>query len=267
MNPNIKLKIAKNIFRISSENRRPILWLEKNYQTFVSNAKADLEVSLHLEKGWKKKRGTSLAPPSLRQNNRFLSQTRFFDIDMDFNNRKAVISGSEDIGIVSVMTALCSMLLIKEGGFLLHASAVLKDNFSYVFFGPSGSGKTTMARLSEDNKIILTDETTAIVRSNGSYHAYATPFSGDYGMVKKNTGGKIKAVFLLKKDDRFRHVLLKPRDAVRQLFCSAMIPAVDPGIADHLFNTFSKFTGSLPCYELYFKPQPSVWRYIDGLTK
>ena len=45
----------------------------------------------------------------------------------------------------------------QRGGFLLHASGVVRKGIAHLFFGPSGSGKTTIVRLSS-REIILNDD-------------------------------------------------------------------------------------------------------------
>ena len=66
-----------------------------------------------------------------------------------------------------------------------------------MFFGPSGSGKTTIARLSGD-RVVLSDETVAIAGDSGSYRAYATPFAGEFGVVKENGRAAVRAAFLIR---------------------------------------------------------------------
>jgi len=262
----IRLKIADTVFQVFSDSKKPILWLRERYQRFFSSLEPDFHVFITLDKNWKKRPSSFLAPRPVLTDSRFSAQTRFFDVRIDFTRRKATVTADPEFGIVPTLAFLCSAVLMKNGGFLLHASAVLKDRFSYVFFGPSESGKTTIARLSK-GKTVLTDETAAIVRHNGRYSAYATPFAGEFGDVDENTGGPIKAIFLLRKDSSFGCRALKKSDAVRQLFCNARMPIGSAIMANTLFDTFEGLATKTPCYELSFKPEPKIWRYIDGFIK
>jgi ABC-type multidrug transport system ATPase subunit len=47
----------------------------------------------------------------------------------------------------SVLRILHTLLLAREGGFLLHASSAIRNGSAFLFSGVSGAGKTTMARL------------------------------------------------------------------------------------------------------------------------
>ena len=264
MEKSIKIDIAGTVYGIHCDNQRPISWLEENYGPFVSSKKAGLDVFLRLSK---RRRSTSPAGHPLAWTNRYFhARTPFADIGIDFEEKKASVRTVSSPPMVDIMRFLCSIMLMKKRGFLLHASAVLDGRSSYIFFGPSESGKTTIARLSR-GKTILTDETAAIARHNRSYKAYATPFFGDYGNVEKNANGPLKAVFFIKKSDRFEHKYLKPGEAVKQLFCNAIRVADDPGISKEMFLSFEDITKKVPFYELHFKKTPEIWRYIHGSVK
>ncbi len=47
----------------------------------------------------------------------------------------------------SVLRIVHTLLLAREGGFLLHASSAIRNGRAFLFSGVSGAGKTTMARL------------------------------------------------------------------------------------------------------------------------
>ena len=264
----LRLNIANTEYQIFTNSLRHILWLKKNYKTFLSlsESKPDLQIILKIDKKWKRDPRLFSPSKSIWHKCRFSTKTRFFDMEIDFKQSKAKVSAAPGLGPVDLVRFSCAIMLIRKEGFFLHASAVLDGKSSFIFFGPSESGKTTIARLSKD-KTVLTDETTALARCNGSYNAYATPFAGDFGRVKENTSGPIKAIFLIKKAARFGRKKIKANDAVKQLFCNAIMPIDGPEISYYLFNTFEQFVRRVPCYELYFKAEPEIWRYIHGFVK
>ena len=47
----------------------------------------------------------------------------------------------------SVLRIVHTLLLAKQGGFLVHASSGVRNGRAFLFAGVSGAGKTTMARL------------------------------------------------------------------------------------------------------------------------
>ncbi len=71
--------------------------------------------------------------------------------------------------------------LVNYSGMLLHASAVIKDGFAYLFSAPSGTGKSTHTSLwlkkFSDAKI-LNDDKPAIRVEGDVVNVYGTPWSG-----------------------------------------------------------------------------------------
>ncbi|HMD84391.1 MAG TPA: hypothetical protein VKO18_06785 [Terriglobia bacterium] len=57
-----------------------------------------------------------------------------------------------------VLRILHSLILAREGGFLVHAASAVRDGRAFVFAGVSGAGKTTIARLAPPDVTLLTDE-------------------------------------------------------------------------------------------------------------
>ena len=73
--------------------------------------------------------------------------------------------------------------LLEFDGMLIHASAVVKDGFAYLFSAPCGTGKSTHTTLwrevfGEDQVLMLNDDKPALRREDGKWYAYGTPWSG-----------------------------------------------------------------------------------------
>ena len=60
--------------------------------------------------------------------------------------------------IDSVLRILHTLLLARQGGFLVHAASAIRDGRAFLLAGPSGAGKTTLARLAPPDVALLTDE-------------------------------------------------------------------------------------------------------------
>jgi hypothetical protein len=73
--------------------------------------------------------------------------------------------------------------LIRFDGFMLHASAIVRDGKAYLFTAPSGGGKSTHTALwqrvfGEEQVTILNDDKPALRYVDGCWYAYGTPWSG-----------------------------------------------------------------------------------------
>lgn len=72
--------------------------------------------------------------------------------------------------------------LLRHGGMMLHASAVILDGWAYLFTAPSGTGKSTHTQLwlrqFGSRARILNDDKPALRQVDGVWYAYGTPWSG-----------------------------------------------------------------------------------------
>ena len=72
--------------------------------------------------------------------------------------------------------------LLPFNGMMIHASAVVKDGYAYLFTAPCGTGKSTHTSMwfkaFGDSVIMLNDDKPAIRKIDDRWYAYGTPWSG-----------------------------------------------------------------------------------------
>jgi hypothetical protein len=66
--------------------------------------------------------------------------------------------------IDAVLRILHSLVLAREGGFLVHAASAIRNGRAFLFAGVSGAGKTTISRLAPADVVLLTDEISYVRR-------------------------------------------------------------------------------------------------------
>ncbi len=77
--------------------------------------------------------------------------------------------------------------LLQYGGMMIHASAIVKDGYAYLFSAPCGTGKSTHTSMwieafGKDNVIMLNDDKPALKKEDGRWYAYGTPWCGKSGI-------------------------------------------------------------------------------------
>jgi len=69
-----------------------------------------------------------------------------------------VRQSAQPYAIDGVLRILHSLVLARQGGFLVHAASAVRNGRAFVFAGESGTGKTTISRLAPPDVTLLTDE-------------------------------------------------------------------------------------------------------------
>lgn len=166
-------------------------------------------------------------------------------------------------GVLNLLKGIYSLLVVKKGGLVLHASGILRQGKVYIFFGPSGSGKSTVAKLSTQCQdslaggIVLDEESVFIAEVHGSYQASGQKVAGSfpvYGLYKLS---KDRVVYLRR---------LSFSEALSEVF-TVPWPLKDLAWHEMLLANFSKLARTLPCFDLHFRPDNSFWGCIDEYSK
>ena len=161
-----------------------------------------------------------------------------------------------------VLRIVHTLLLAREGGFLLHSSSAIRNGRAFLFSGVSGAGKTTIARLAPPDAALLTDEISYVTRQDRRYFAVGTPFYGELARAGENLRAPIEALYLLAKGPENKIEPISSADAVRGLLENTLFFARDPEFVKMVFDTAFEFVSRVPVRRLTFVPDTSVWELI-----
>lgn len=153
------------------------------------------------------------------------------------------------------LRVLLSALLPRQGGLLLHASAVVAaKGRGYVFAGRSGSGKTTIARLL-DRASVLNDELCIVrrVKKQGVI-VNGTPFWGEM-----RTGPaypepfRLAALYFLKKAPFTARERLGGSETIRRLLGCICSFSRKTDEIERILGVVEGVVGHVPAYDLRFR--------------
>ena len=176
--------------------------------------------------------------------------------------RGSVSQSRNPYSIDSVLRIVHTLILARQGGFLVHAASAIRGERAFLFAGVSGAGKTTISRLAPPDATLLTDEVSYVRREADGYRACGTPFAGELAKVGENVSAPLSALFLLEKAPENRFEDLEKKTAVGLLLRNILFFAEDPEMVKMVFQSACDFVERVPVRRLIFRPDQSVWEMI-----
>jgi hypothetical protein len=164
--------------------------------------------------------------------------------------------------IDAVLRIVHSLILARQGGFLVHAASAIRGGKAFLFSGVSGAGKTTISRLAPPDATLLTDEISYVRREGNRYLACGTPFAGELARVGENQSAPLSALFFLEKGLKNRIEPIGATEAVQRLLRNVLFFADDPELVKLVFQAACEFASLVPISRLIFVPDQRVWDMI-----
>lgn len=185
------------------------------------------------------------------------SSLRLNDTHVDFEGVQ------HEYGLDSLVRILLSVLLARQRGFLLHAAAVVNEGRAYVFTGKSGAGKSTVASLSPKGSV-LTDEISLLKFVDEGWHAFGTPFWGEFHAEGANVQAPIAGLYFLRQALEDRVERLSTRESLRAMLPNVLFFSREHHTTEDLLCLLSEFVSSIPCYRLFFRKDWGFWKVITA---
>jgi len=169
--------------------------------------------------------------------------------------------------IDAVLRIVHTLVLARQGGFLLHSASAIRNGKAFLFAGVSEAGKTTISRLAPPDATLLTDEISYVRKQEAGkqdlgYVAYGTPFTGVLAKLGENVSAPIAALYLLAKGAENRIDPIPPAEAARSLLANLLFFAEDEELVQATFHSAFEFVSRVPVSRLTFVPDARVWELI-----
>jgi len=164
--------------------------------------------------------------------------------------------------IDAVLRIVHSLILARQGGFLVHSASAIRNGKAFLFSGVSGAGKTTISRLAPPDATLLTDEISYVRREGNRYVACGTPFAGELARVGENCSAPLSALFFLEKGLRNSIEPISPTEAIQRLLRNVLFFADDAELVKLVFQSACEFASLVPIHRLVFVPDQRVWDII-----
>jgi hypothetical protein len=248
--------------RVSTTDPEFLGMLQDRYAGFVGmadHAELDFTVSLTAP-------GFADADADVRvrqRSGRWLMERGDFFAEWEPASRRGSIRQSANpYSIDAVLRIVHTLVLAREGGFLMHAASAIRNGKAFLFAGMSGAGKTTISRLAPPDATLLTDEISYVRRQGDHYVACGTPFTGELAKLGENVSAPIAALYLLAQGPHNRIETVTGGDAARSLLANVLFFAEDPDLVRMMFHSAFEFVTHVPVLRLTFVPDSKVWELI-----
>ena len=153
--------------------------------------------------------------------------------------------------------------LLRHGGMMLHASAVVVEDRAYLFSAPSGTGKSTHTRLWQqifgEKAQVINDDKPALRCIDGTWYAYGTPWCGKDG-INVNRRVKLAGICFLKQAPHNRIRRLTSQEAVQKIIWQTMRRFKLTENLDRMLTQVDNLVRRIPVYELENLPEPEAAR-------
>ena len=183
------------------------------------------------------------------------------------SGRGTVRQSANPYAIDSVLRIVHTLLLAREGGFLLHAASAVRDGEAHIFTGRSGAGKTTLSRRAPTDATLLTDEVSYVRRWADGYTAYGTPFAGELAKAGENISAPISAVYALVQGPENRLEMMHEAEAVRTLMRNILFFAHDEATVRSVFKSACELAAKVPVYRMLFTRSAEAWSVVGAMRQ
>ena len=236
--------------------------MEKRYAGFVSNSdRAEIEFDVDLTPP-----GTADPDADVRvthHHGRWQFERGDFRAEWEPQSRRGWIRQSANpYSIDAVLRITHTLMLARQGGFLLHSASAIRNGKAFLFAGVSGAGKTTISRLAPGDTTLLTDEISYVRQSSTGYTAFGTPFTGELAKVGENVSAPVGALYLLAQGRENQIDPISPAEAARSLLANVLFFAEDAQLVQSIFHSAFEFVSRVPVARLTFVPDARVWELI-----
>ena len=258
----VVIEIGGVAVRVNTADADFLAMLEDRYAGFVSaEARAEFDFDVDLT------RATFAHPHEdvsvTHRSGRWFMERGDFRAEWEpATHRGWIHQSANPYSIDAVLRIVHTLVLAKQGGFLLHSASAIRNGKAFLFAGVSGAGKTTISRLAPPDATLLTDEISYVRKHDDGYMAYGTPFTGELAKLGENAAAPVSALYLLAQGPENRIEPVAVADAGRELLANMLFFAEDQEFVHRAFQAACDFVDRVPVRRLTFVPDARVWELI-----
>lgn len=258
----LTIQIGGMPVRVNTTDHNFVAMLEKRYEGYITS-EAGCEIEFDIELAAPGNSDPDADVKVSRRDDRWTLTRGDFRAEWEPSKRRGWIRQTANpYSIDAVLRIIHTLVLARQGGFLLHSASAIRNGKAFLFAGVSEAGKTTISRLAPPDVALLTDEISYVRRQGSGYAAFGTPFTGELAKIGENVSAPINTLYLLAKGHENRIDPIPAGEATRSLLGNLLFFAEDSELVQAVFDAAFEFVGRVPVSRLTFFPDARVWELI-----
>ncbi|MFA6532844.1 MAG: hypothetical protein WCT22_02485 [Patescibacteria group bacterium] len=191
----------------------------------------------------------------------------YINLFEEVSNRKIITYYQISFVQFQVILRMIINILLKNQGFIIHASASNIKGKALLFLGKSGAGKSTTMKFLNHKYQSLADDTVIIKKENSNYFFYQTPFIEKEAWVKKtNKRYGLGSIFFIKKAKFFKKEKISDKNKILNLLIKQLWTNDENDIKNKTAALFKYLYQSGNFFYLYLKKNSKqMINYISRL--
>ena len=164
-----------------------------------------------------------------------------------------------------VIELLMINYLAQSRGAVIHSCGIKTGDKGILFVGESGAGKSTLTKLWNQaaDIEILSDDRTIVRKKNGDYWIYGTPWHGEAKFGSPQSV-RLDRIYFIQHGAANSARKIKGAKPVQHLLTCSFPPYWDSEGMEFTIDLFSDLTATVPCYEMFFKPDMGVVEFVEA---
>jgi hypothetical protein len=267
-----KLWSGSNLILLRVNKPELLNSLAQHYGEFITRrGKPDILVNVTLHYPAERSVGEAEPNISLQTDNNWFVETNGFKGQFNLERHKASLdltSMQEAIDVDFFLRVLTLGLAYQQGGLLLHAAAIVRNEQAYVFLGHSGSGKTTCCRVSEKlpGIQVLNDDLVVLLPDASDWRVFSTPF-WNQTQVKPGMPGqgiRLRKIYSLVKDEVVWSEAISQAIAIAEIIaCMPAFGRLPEEMRSTLWKPVQKLAQTPGVKRLHFRKDATFWDVLD----
>ena len=163
-------------------------------------------------------------------------------------------------------------LVLGQGGVMLHSAGLVFDGLAYIFVGRSNVGKTTLSRKAHQvGARVLSDDINLLLPREGGYHAFAVPFTGEFGRTIARHGERdsypVAAIVLLAQGESLQTKTVSSSIALARLLVGCPFVNTDADASNKLLDRLTEVVDSVPVIELSSRRDDDIKAIMNSVKR